>query len=92
MSHYDAAADSLRLGHVSVDTHAVSSAILALADRVEALTVAVNALTDETRDPVRTASPHTQPDSWPPMVCPGCSTVHRDSGLMCDTCASGSPA
>ena len=73
MNYYAAATDYLRRRSVSADAHAVGMAILALADRVGALTVAVR----ETRDPV---------------VCPGCSTAHRDSKTMCDTCASEGPA
>lgn len=81
MSHYSAASTTLHRCPVSNDALAVGMAILAVADRVEALTDAVEALT---------AAHLAQPG--PAVVCPGCSTAHRDSETMCDTCASGRPA
>ena len=83
MSHYDEAVYILRCVPVSNDALAVCEAILAVAVRVEALTDAVEALT---------AAHLAQPATRPAVVCPGCSTAHRDSGLLCDTCAVGRSA
>ena len=90
MNHYDAAADALHYTPVSTDALAVCEAILAVADRVEALTAAARALIDTTME---TAAAPAQTDyPRPPVVCPGCSTVHMDPGMLCDTCASAGPA
>ena len=98
VSHYDAAVDTLRCAPVSNDAFAVGMAILAVADRVESLTAAVEALTAAyLAQPARPAvvcpgCSTARDQSRCPVVCPGCSTVHCDSGLLCDTCAAARPA